>query len=1537
MTFSRMIQASLGLRPASTLAATLSLGLLAGCGGGGGGGFDVSSNALSVTSTAITEASSPGDTDSQFESADPVDWVIPLTGGCGGPYVIKVVNGSLPPGISALGGMEGATKLHNLRGTLLQHGNYSFKLEITDTACVPFEFTTADFAWNIEQGLVSIVTAEPTLHPPGTYDIGFGIKNPLYDALPDTVFGSSTVVEFVIAGGTPPYTLDVVNDPNNPDDEDGLPLGISIPPFSRSLVGAPLSLIDGEPYIFSLVATDANGQQTAPKTIQWEITAPPIIFLDSEYPDGKCGEPYFMELQIKDGVPPFNFRLVQSDVQRDGNGDPDVVYQSPNPPIITPATCTQLQTSAAYPAQNNLGPDYRSFLVPPEGLRFGNDGGNVYAANGALAGIPRRRGDFAFYVYCFSTTAPTASGQHNWKYFELSTTVSEPPNAPLLPFNQNPGYTQTGVFTAVPPYAPIADAEVGVSIYNPDAGYHAAPGLLLRAEGGVRKDGLTDAPNASQLVLIDGTGPAQEDGTTPGGGYDWTVNPNPPADGDSFTTMPPGMALDGWSGIWRVANSAALVGQQAQALEFTVQDQQLPIQVRNSQSRRVSFAVGPDKLIITESTYSGTSTTSTANRRDMHDYLMTVKVCMPYSNSPAVVRALELSDLTATHVVPPETQLTGTAALANLLTNQDILRVAVNASGWWDDVHNLNSTAARPGQHADNNWMNLYYYGENDFGSSSDYSRQPSATCVDVPAYRAGAFNAVTHNPAAGVFTDGGRLYPFANGTHIGFFMIRSNATIYVPFALSTAYSLDGLTFDGFGEHMLSPLTGLVPSQARAINMTFSPDGRFAAVKLKDTATNYTEGSNNSRIVIFSLTGEKVFGGQTWTLVRTGATSSTANGVYLYGASLVMTNSHLYYLCGNRYGTFTSASAQREHYIYRYQFANASTGASTAGTLGTGAFATKLNAGETQWTNTTSQPMQTRFHLFYNPWSGAGMNNSAMTYDTQAVTENSLAPLPFRVSYDGRAISILAMPDVATTGSTVNADAWHVWVDFQGTGAVRLSANPMHVRGGGSRGYVLGRGSANTNDYENWHAYSGPTTHMEISDDGTKVAVVANRYSGAMASLGNSYSVWYQAREDVIAYRTSTFTSWTEFPVTGDNLGTNIFSAAGGMYWHFGALTFTKDNNGLVFWGGYGQVYGALASSTYNQNFMQAGTLYGTNISSATSITGLTVTSLLATSDGGSSAGITNYTTSSPYNPTVPNASAWDGSGGVIKPMGGFISRNRNFLYIMNKGSIQGGGADHQLIGVNIRSVNTATNINGRTDFRGFSFSTWPQRRGFVNGVYVYYPYYGMYLTDYPPYRKQGGAVQVMCRNNGRVFFGSLYQSSGPGNYLYATTTGGPTYTTFYYDYSCYGGEIEMFDADVAGPFIRISNFGGDTSYRRIHFVEPTSTGDAVGYVIDNYAAISNSSPSSEQLYVVRNIQTNASTGALTSSLVRVPIETTSGRVGDSFSFGANPDRLYYAYGGAGNENQMTLKEASITQAGALTLRTLSANQRRWNVLFAQR
>ena len=77
-----------------------------------------------------------------------------------------------------------------------------------------------------------------------------------------------------------------------------------------------------------------------------------------------------------------------------------------------------------------------------------------------------------------------------------------------------------------------------------------------------------------------------------------------------------------------------------------------------------------------------------------------------------------------------------------------------------------------------------------------------------------------------------------------------------------------------------------------------------------------TEAATTTKIVVFSLTGEKPFAGSMYKVINTGyGRRQRDGGNYQYANSLALTNSFLYYLCGNYTSTYSSWN---EHLIYRY-------------------------------------------------------------------------------------------------------------------------------------------------------------------------------------------------------------------------------------------------------------------------------------------------------------------------------------------------------------------------------------------------------------------------------------------------------------------------------------------------------------------------------------------------------------------------------------------------------------------------------------------
>lgn len=1480
---------------ASALLLVAGTAVLPAC-GGGGNGFGISSQDISVTSAVLPLAL----------SGHQINHVIPLTGGCGGPYVMAVVVGQLPPGLA----LNEAN--HSIEGVILQPGNYAFTIQIDDTGCTPFATTTQAFTWNIGVGPVVIAACDPPIIPVASYNPANSVPFGDIDGMKTTIYGSFAVFNFVIAGGQGPYTFEIIDDPNDPLDSNwgniAMPQGMNIPPFSSSFIGAPQQTGGSIPFRFTFRVTDAlNG--VGYRKLQWKVDTPPIIVATTVLPNGKCGTIYSQSVQIVDGVPPFEFELTSF-----AANNATIVWQSPLAPIINGGAVTTNVSSgrsnikigtglpgvSPYPGAAVAGP-YSGIL--PEGVFLRE---NV----GTFSGVPRRLGTFTCFMHVFSTTAPNEYGQHLWHtYAGTSFANSEPPNipTPAYAFGQFNSWLVEGALLGAAPYSTIPEFELGVP-YNPDAG---SAGLSLLAVGGVAKDGLTDGPHLTQINNIDGTlpPPVQEYA----GGYTWSIDWNPLLLG---TVAPPGVVLTAHTGILSVPIPALLVRQSRQVFGFTALDEQLPTANRHSISARAAFSVGPDKVIITESGHGQASAVAVAG---FNNHLQKVRVVEPLS-SGAVFRNVA----NATELSPPGIPgTTAFTALTNLLTDIDLVRVSVNPTGWWDDTHHLNPSGARPFQHSDMN--KSYTYSNMGWQSGSNpLPWNPDASAVDLPAAPS-----VAANPLVGIYNQGGRLYGFQSATSFGVFIVREDARIYVPIAIdySTGYT-------GFGDGMVEAYGADVHSATQIAQLTISPNGRFGAMKLKTNSGTgqaaFNESASSTKIILFSLTGETPFAGSAWKIISTGSNGSSNQGVYQYANSLALTDSYLYYLCGNHLSTYSS---WKEHNVYRYTLTG---GAAGGALLAPNAFTAWKNDG-----SSIANMMSTPFQRHDNPtqlsqvigFGGTGSFSASFTtiavmdtemyaFDSWNTIESGVAPMPFRVSKDGRGCAILAGQETNNFGATVDQMNHHVWLDFNGS-FKQLSTLRRHSPQGGSRGYTLSRGP---NAYKHWGTYFGPTTGFEISDDALKVAVVVTRQTTAVSPTSSTN--WYNFRQDVVAWTTAnSWTSSSEIQVTGTETAATAFFG-GSHNWRFGALVFTADSAGLVFWAGYGSQNQTL-SPTYQAARNFSGTMYSYNFSTSA------MRSILATPAGGGAAGIAAV--SAPFNPTF---GLFNGAQGRLRPMGGFISRSRNFLYLTVLAAVQASEpASCTLVGFNIRSLNTATNINGKIDGEGFRVAGQPAQRGLC-AVYAYGSYYPLEYRYYAPGNVDGCGGQVMAKTSGYVFYGTHFQSQAPYQVLNATSSfaGGPEHPTNWGDYGSYTGQIEGFSADVGGAVSRITQTSlsqtNGTTARSIHHIECTNDGKALAFVYCsgntqyNYAG--------ETVGYVQKIGFDATTGALLAGKQEWTSTLNGGRVGDAMAIDSTGSKLYVPFGG-GDENAKQITEVSFNSGtNAFTTRTFGAAMR-YNVLSAGR
>jgi hypothetical protein len=1467
----------------------LAVTTLAACGGGSSA---PNTNPLLITSTALPSAA----------SGQTLNHVIPITGGYGGPYRLSVIAGRLPDGLT----LDNAT--HSIVGTLLEAGTFFFRIQVIDVGGTPFQSTAADFNWNVTVGAVQIVDARPEFFPVGTQtDADGNVVNPDYPALPNTVYNQFASIQLVVAGGFPPYSCQLIDDPSNPDDGD-LPQGAIIPADSCSIVGSPAEVrAGGAPFIITIEATDSHGS-TGRLTMQWKITTPPIIIATEDLPDGRQGRTYTVTLIVAEGVPPFNFEFVACDVARDGEGEPLVDYQSPNPPVVT-SDCSRTRPEHAngalakidatyYPPQDLLGPNYAAlgYVAPPEGIFLGDIETSPFVTAGTITGIPRRRGDFQVNLHVESSLVPNEAGQQAWRRYEFSML---PPDNPL---QQDPVYTLEDVFIPAPPYSTLPEIEAGTA-FNPDVSSHPAAGLQLLAFGGVPRDGRTDAPHASQVSSIEGTGPGQEVPNT----YSWTVAWDPDGNGGF---QPSGLVFDS-SGVLSVPDPNSVQRTSPMEVQFCAFDSALPVQLASQDCRKVSLSIGPDKVMITESDtpasyqFNGDLTSNDSNHK--------LRVLEPFTAIPAIIRDINSGDISPTHSLPATTGLAA-SGVQTLLEGMDILRIAVNPTGWWDDAHGLNPAGGRPFQHGDS--IRRYPYQ----GSGSpDTSWQPNVTAVDLPDCTSPS---VTHAPNSGVYTNGGNLYAFASDDYLGFFILRPDATVYVPAAF------DRSTYNAMGDGWVQDSSvSDKNSMLRMPQISISPDGRFAAVKLRTVETNIFESAFSTKVLLFSLTGEKAFAGATYKILDTGSLGGSTTGVYQYGTSIALTNRYIYWLCGNNTG---SEAAWHGHFIYRYEITNATgtvTAAATAGSFLAPNFSTN-------WTNNVAQPMQTAFHKFdsitsfqsvFDP-STSGFtqieiaSSEMYLYDGANLDEQGLAPMPFRVSRNGNVCAILAAVDPNTTFHA-NVMNHHVWADVNGVGLRQVSTAQRHSPQGGGRGYGLAYGP---NSVPHWARYTGPTTGFEVSDDGSKIAVVVNRRTGSISSFSSNN--WDNDRQDLIGF--STTDNWStsaEAFISGNDAGSSR-RFAGSSKWRFGSLVFTKDNQGLVFWAGvpWSPTNAGGGAHTF------VGTFYSYEFSTDT------LKSILPTADGGNSGGLVTYTTASPFNPSTTD---WTTAAGLVKPVGGFLSRNRDFFYVTTLGALSTSKQTNmQVIGVNIRTLNNAASINGIPDGRAFAVSNWPAQRGFLS-TYLYYPFYSLGSQRYfMPGRGMGGGMQVMAEDGGTVFFATHRQSNGPSNSP-DSFAGGPHIPTYWGDYGGYSGEVYAMSADVGGAARALTSLGGgDFVGRNITYLESSNSGGELAFV---YQAgnVSQYNYSAERVGYIRRIAFT-STGALANTPTVHLLESSNGRAGDSMAHGPLGDRLYYAYkSGISDEAQKELVEARIS--GSSTTPTIrrfaTGNEQRFNVLTAGR
>ena len=506
-----------------------------------------------------------------------------------------------------------------------------------------------------------------------------------------------------------------------------------------------------------------------------------------------------------------------------------------------------------------------------------------------------------------------------------------------------------------------------------------------------------------------------------------------------------------------------------------------------------------------------------------------------------------------------------------------------------------------------------------------------------------------------------------------------------------------------------------------------------------------------------------------------------------------------------------------------------------------------------------------------------------------------------------------------------------MWVDYEGD-FHQLSSQRRHTSGGG-RGISLSGGPADYPVAYLWGTYNGPTSRFEISDDGLKVAVVYYRDPTAYGYASYSTTIT-RYREDIAAYVSTSTAPWgtvAEHEITGDS---STSTAPRGVFqtanWRFGALTFTTAGDGLVFWGGYSNWGPTATSMTYTYAEYGAKSFVGTIYSYGFGDT--SVRNILSSTYGGSNKTVGSAQTSISYS-----TSSWAVDGGVIKPIGGFRSQNGDFLYIITRGALSSSDyRDSQVIGVNVRSLDTNQSINSRTDGRAFLHDG----RSSLNGFYPTQYYLAAmgfaqysYSSLYHQYYLQVGDTQTAAStDNGWVFFTSVFPASSSyySNYQSYYYGGVTNYT--YYAYPYYPKKIYVFDPNTGGDASELLGSGwSGTSYQMVGGLVAADDGSCL-MVVDSTAIYYNWN-NQERLTLVSGIDLNATTGALVGTPVRETFET-SGYVSSHLAFSPKLDSIFYAQGSS-NENGKSLKRGT-TNSNA-TKSTYSFTAANYNVLHAGR
>ena len=137
------------------------------------------------------------------------------------------------------------------------------------------------------------------------------------DTVPAVHLQTFDSVTLVVAGGTPPYACQVVDVQSDPNDETAL--RSLIPNGSCTIVGAPTGVKPVTPPFTYLVSVEAHDHADilgypsplkVTKRFQINVLVPEVVITTLTVKNGTCGQGFSDKIDVVDGIPPFNHRVV---------------------------------------------------------------------------------------------------------------------------------------------------------------------------------------------------------------------------------------------------------------------------------------------------------------------------------------------------------------------------------------------------------------------------------------------------------------------------------------------------------------------------------------------------------------------------------------------------------------------------------------------------------------------------------------------------------------------------------------------------------------------------------------------------------------------------------------------------------------------------------------------------------------------------------------------------------------------------------------------------------------------------------------------------------------------------------------------------------------------------------------------------------------------------------------------------------------------------------------------------------------------------